>query len=346
MKPQNFKDLLDRYAKGECTEEEEKLINEWYDAVGDTDDEQIDDAMLKQITGRKSMESALWSKINPRPAQVKLRPASNYFMRVAATLLILVVAGASAYVLLSDKSIDEQIVAFRNLGSGSEYTLTHVVTNNNEVKKITLPDESVVTLQANSEIRFPKNFKKNIRETYLTGEAFFSVKKDKSKPFVVYSNEVITKVLGTSFNIKAYSNEKQITVAVKTGKVSVYANTGHAESEDAPSVILTPNQEVVYDRENDKVVKKLVEKPEVILPEPTLFRMSYDGVPVTKIFEVLEENYGVDIEYDEEDLKACVLTTSMSDEGLYERIDIICKAINAEYTITHAVINIKSNGCY
>jgi transmembrane sensor len=346
MKPQNFKDLLDRYAKGACTAEEEKLINEWYDAVGDTNDEQIDEAMLKQISGRKSMESALWSKINPRPAQVKLQPSSSYFMRAAATLLIFAVAGASAYFLLSDKSIDEQIVAFRSLSSGSEYALTHVATDKNEVKKITLPDGSIVTLKASSEIRFPEKFKKNIRETYLTGEAFFSVKKDERKPFVVYSNEVVTKVLGTSFNIKAYDNEKQITVAVKTGKVSVYANSERAESGDGPSVILTPNQQVVYDRENEQVLKKLVERPEVILPEPTLFKMSYDGAPVTKIFEVLEENYGVDIEYNEQDLKACVLTTSMSDEGLYERIDIICKAINAEYTITDAVINIKSNGCY
>jgi len=93
------------------------------------------------------------------------------------------------------------------------------------------------------------------------------------------------------------------------------------------------------------VVKQLVEDPQIILPQSKLFKMSFDEVPVTKIFKVLEENYGVDIVYDEEALKRCTLTTAMSDEGLYQRIEVICKAIKAEYTVDEAVIYIKSRGC-
>jgi hypothetical protein len=61
--------------------------------------------------------------------------------------------------------------------------------------------------------------------------------------------------------------------------------------------------------------------------------MQYDGTPVDKIFMVLEENYGIDIVFDEKVLSACSLTTSMAEEGLYERIEIICQAIGAEYEI-------------
>jgi transmembrane sensor len=220
-----------------------------------------------------------------------------------------------------------------------------------KAREIELPDKSTVTLKPGSELRYSKNFDGSKREVYLSGEAFFNVQKDAARPFLVYSNEVVTKVLGTSFNIKAYADDKEVTVAVKKGKVSVYttadnlAKSGNAKAVQ-PEVILTPNYQVVYNRRKDRVYKQVVEVPEIILPQPTLFQMQYDGVPVSRIFEVLEENYGVDIDFDEALLKNCMLTTSMSDEGFYERIEIICKAIGAEYTVTEdAVIAVKSHGC-
>ena len=110
-------------------------------------------------------------------------------------------------------------------------------------------------------------------------------------------------------------------------------------------VILTPNQKMVYYRNIEKVSKGLVENPEIILPNSNLFRMRFENAEVSQIFDVLAENYGVDIRYDEELLNDCRLTTSMSDEGFYERIEVICKAIGATYSVEDAVISIQSNGC-
>jgi hypothetical protein len=73
--------------------------------------------------------------------------------------------------------------------------------------------------------------------------------------------------------------------------------------------------------------------------------MQYDSTSVIKLFQVLERNYGVPINYDEDILSGCILTTSMTDEGLYQRIEIICKAIGAEYTLTESSIEIQSKGC-
>ncbi len=343
MEPRKFKEILDRYSKGECTPEEEKLVNEWYNAVGEPADEQVEKDADLEMSERKLMESLLWSRINPRPAKERIHP-SRYFMRAAATVLLALVAGASAYFLVKKTDISNTIVAFTK-NDGSELSLTHITNNELNPKEISLADGSKVILKANSEIRYPEKFRDEIREIYLTGEAFFEVKRDEKRPFLVYSNEVVTKVLGTSFNIRAYDEDKEITVVVKTGKVSV-SKREVSSSGNVSTVIVTPNQQVVYNRENEKVYKQLVAEPEIILPQPTLFKMTYDGAPVTTIFKVLEENYGVDIVYDEKALASCVLTTSMSDEGLYERIAIICKAINAEYTVTDAVIYIKSNGCF
>jgi hypothetical protein len=174
------------------------------------------------------------------------------------------------------------------------------------------------------------------------------VTKDKARPFIITTNDVTIKVLGTSFNVVAYEGAKETSVVVKTGKVSVYAKTKSGDANQQTSseeVILTPNQEVIYHTATEYFSKKLVAQPEIILAKPTLFETQYDGVPVVKILDVLEQNYGIPIQYDEDALSSCILTTSMAEEGLYERIEIICKAIGAQYETTDTMIVIKSKGC-
>jgi hypothetical protein len=128
-----------------------------------------------------------------------------------------------------------------------------------------------------------------------------------------------------------------------SSKAKSSPNTHSDKIED--EIILTPNQEVVYSTISENFLKKLIEKPAIILAEPTLFEMSYDGTPVTKIFEVLEENYGIDIKYDEDILNGCSLTTTMAEEGFFERIEIICKAIGAQYEIIDSTVVVTSDGC-
>jgi hypothetical protein len=216
----------------------------------------------------------------------------------------------------------------------------HIVNNTSKPSSVQLADGSTVTLQPRSEITFAKSFDGPLREVRLSGEAFFNVNRDVSRPFRVYSEDVVTQVLGTSFTVKAYQGDKKVTVAVSSGKVQVYAK----KAEEKP-VILVPNQQAVYDKNKDEVVREVVEHPAIILPRSNLFRMSFDEQPVSKIFDVLEENYGIDIVYDKEALTKCSLTTAMSDEGLFERIEVICKALKATYRVNDGVILIDSPGC-
>src|SRR5690606_22977878 len=110
----------------------------------------------------------------------------------------------------------------------------------------------------------------------LRGEALFDVERDTLRPFYVYAGDVVTKVLGTSFTVRAIESDKKITVAVKTGKVSVSTKPGVSVNQSSSEVILTPNQKAVYDSEVTRVKKEFVEKPEVILPKPTIFKMKYE----------------------------------------------------------------------
>jgi transmembrane sensor len=334
MRSHEFAQLLEKYLKGTCTPEEEKLVEEWYGRIG----------AEKRAEPYNNIETRnrLWSKI--RPQQVAETKRSSYFLKIAASIAFIIISGLGIFLTYEHAGNAGQWQAVQNSTRRIEKNMLSFRNDKNEPQTYPLSDGSVIILQPKGEIWFPETFNGTKREVHLKGEAFFNVRRDTSRPFLVYTGEVITKVLGTSFTIQAYDSVKQITVAVKTGKVSVQANPESKETA-LQEVILTPNQQVVYNRDARKVSVQLVEKPDIVLQEPTLFVMQYDGAPVTKIFEVLEENYGIPIRYDSELLKGCVLTTSMSDEGFYERIDVICKAINATYTVTDGVILIDSRGC-
>jgi len=338
MLPNQFQELLEKFSRGSCTPEEEQFVIDWYDNIPQP--EKTDIPEKEKIR----FEEKLWSAINPNPAQKR---SWIPFITRAAIITIPLLAFAGFFFQR------EFISTFVAAVPGE--SLTHKLENRffNEGKTaraILLADGSEVALQPESEIVITSDFNSSqTREVRLKGEAFFKVKRDPGKPFMVYANEVVTRVLGTSFNIRAYENDREITVAVKTGKVSVYANSGNTSGKNnilpPQEVILTPNQQMVYHRVREEVIKKLVEKPEIILPNSNLFRMQFENAEVAEIFEVLEENYGVEILYNKALLNNCKLTTSMSDEGLYERIEVICKAIGASYSVEDAVITIKSNGC-
>src|SRR5690606_5880596 len=98
------------------------------------------------------------------------------------------------------------------------------------------------------------------REVNLTGEAFFEVTKNPDQPFFVYANELIAKVHGTSFSIKAGENEANILVAVKTGKVSVFTRSDvnaaeYKTNKDLTALLLTPNQQATFERDQARLIR-------------------------------------------------------------------------------------------
>lgn len=338
MQPSQLRELIERYGRDECSPQEERFLHEWYNNIGrDLDDE---------FSGTESadVEERLWAALRPVEEP---RRGWNLLLKAAIITLPLLMLALIGYHF--PRHAASPIPSFINTHFGfSKAEPSRYYNDGNTKRHITLVDGSTITLQPKSEIIVRKHFNRRWREVELKGEAFFHVKRDPSRPFFVYAGEVVTKVLGTSFIVRAYENDKDVTVAVKTGRVSVYANRRHKTSKDRfmePEVILTPNQQVVYHREKEVVSKDLVAKPEIILPNSNLFRMKFENAQVSEIFEVLEENYGIEIRYDKELLKNCRLTTSMSDEGLYERIEVICKAIGASYSRNEGIITIKSNGC-
>lgn len=348
MKNENLSELLQKYLQGNCTPEEVDFVDKWYLSA----EQNPDDIRLLNSREREELERKMLADIKSRiestsdePRVVKFKPTSYFstLQKVAASLILISLAGIGAFLYQGKQSTDSE-----NQLVTSGHNIRKVTNNSAFVMEQLLADGTRIKLQPNGSIEFPEIFAESSREIQLTGEAFFDVAKDQSRPFIISTGEVTIKVLGTSFNVKAYQGAREITVAVKTGKVSVHAKTADVNPLDQTTkegIILTPNQQVVYNTVKENFSKKLVDRPQIILDRPTLFEMQYDGTPVNEILKVVEENYGIDIVFDNEVLSACNLTTSMSEEGFYERIEIICQAIGAEYEIKDGRIVINSKGC-
>ena len=216
---------------------------------------------------------------------------------------------------------------------------------------IPLPDSSTIELTPGSRISYPPDFRhSDTRDVYLSGEAFFKIARGHGRPFRVFTNEIVTQVLGTSFTIRSFEKDTTIRIMVRTGKVSVYsrATTGNKEPSDAGEpggIIVTPNQQLVYQRIEQKFQKKLVEQPLFIVPDTLDHNMTYEDAPVDRVFDQLGKYYGINIVYDNELLNKCTVTADIANEPFYHKLDLICRAIGAKYEIIDGQVVIHSNGC-
>jgi transmembrane sensor len=225
----------------------------------------------------------------------------------------------------------------------------NVRTNTGETEiTVLLSDNSVATLTKGSTITFPKKFGGRERRVHLTGEAFFDVAKNPDKPFLVYTNETVTKVLGTSFRVKAFDQENTVMVFVKTGRVSVYPKKDYETIDNEKTisgVVLNPNQQAVFIRNQNRLEKGIVANPQMLSESITQKELIFDDKPVAQVLETLEKVYGIVIVYDAQILAECVITAQFNDESLKQRMNAICQAIGANYEMVNGQIVISSKGC-
>lgn len=227
-----------------------------------------------------------------------------------------------------------------------KYDMAEKVNTSEKPMRVTLEDGTVVTLHKNSRLSYPLHFEAGVRETFLSGEAFFEVAKNREKPFFVYANELVTKVLGTSFVVKSFDGERHASVNVRTGQVSVFSQK-RADVADAESkgVVLLPNQKAVFDRKNELLSKHLSDTPVPLVAYAGAQKRRFEDVPVGQVLKELEEMYGVRIIYNKEVLASCIISTIFGNETLNDKLDVVCQTIGATHREIDAQIVIESTGC-
>ncbi|RIV17593.1 FecR family protein [Fibrisoma montanum] len=271
-------------------------------------------------------------------------------VRVAAVLVVILGLG---WALWPTVQPDERTVSYQQLTRQADQQLTEQHNATSQPQQLTLPDGSRVTLQPGSRLSYPARFALDSRTVYLTGDAFFNVVRNPGQPFLVHANELVTKVLGTSFRIRAYEQARETMVEVRTGQVSVSVRPGvvtagktaGSQEQAWQGVVLTPNEKVVFSRPEARLTKMLVEEPAMLIDKPAEVAFAFTDAPVTEVFQALEKAYGVDIIYDREVMRQCLLTISLTDESLYDKLTIVCKAIEARYEVLDAQIVVSGKGC-
>ncbi len=213
--------------------------------------------------------------------------------------------------------------------------------------KVALEDGSVVSLHKGSKLMYPRHFGDKNRNVILTGEAFFEIARDSDRPFYIYSNEVVTKVLGTSFRIRAFEKEPEVTVQVRTGRVSVYKQRRiNLNDPETDGLVLLPNQEAVINRKAEGLSRRLVDKPQPVLKrEFDTLPTHYDEAPASLILRDIETRYGITILFNDDVLNHCYLTTTLKEESLYDQLDLICQTIGASYKEVDGQLVVESKGC-
>lgn len=338
MTREQFQDLLKRYRKGRCTPEERRFVDEWY--AGISSDRTLFSRPVEEMLQKKS-----WRAVEKHIAaerRLTMTPISRGWRLtgIAAAILALFVSGF--YWLYRPETTSDLITDLLVEESES------LVLSSDEAEPVhhVLPDGSTIILLAGSSLTILESFGQLKREVFLEGEAFFDIARDVRRPFIVYTSELTAEVLGTSFVISAYKDQEEIVVAVRTGKVSVYTNARDSKQDmgHQNQLVLSSNQQVIYNPAEHIALKKLVNEPQVILSEPTL-KDTYTNAPVIEILESLKENYGISITYNANILSNCTLTSDMSEEGFYEQIKIICNALGARYWMTEEAVVIEASGC-
>ncbi|WP_345030391.1 FecR family protein [Ravibacter arvi] len=337
--------LLERYQKGVSTTKEKRIMDIWYDSL---EAEQEERPGLSEEELKKEMWLDISAKMRRGPGYRSVEEKrwwqSDYFKVAAAAVLLL-----SGYILYWSQPFRQALI------SGvpdSEISQLEKASNAATVaRKIVLSDGSNVTLDPGAVLFYAKEFSRNKRIVYLKGNGMFEVARDPGRPFFVYTDDIVTKVLGTSFTIRKAERSGAIEVAVITGKVMVEKTAGsndRAGLSAEKGVTLTPNRKVTYYARSEQYVTGLVDAPRIIekgddyhKPDAFVFR----EIPLSTVLEKLEKAYGIKIEVSSERLNNCRITADLSKDDLYGRLEIICAAVNARFELTGDKVMVAGQGC-
>ncbi len=294
-------------------------------------------------------KSAAINQIIERLSGPNKKPVRRYlpiktWASIAACLLIAVV-----FAIYTRKTDAIGQVNYADLIEKAEVKLVEKVNNSSSPVEIKLTDGSTILLNPNSKVSYPPVFEEDSREVFLSGEAFFNVAKKPAQPFYVYSNELVTKVLGTSFFIRSFSEESEVSVRVKTGRVAVFTRneptTIDKSHKELTGTVIDPNQEIIVSRANIKMTKRIISQPEIVMPSEEVYDFDFDELPVSKVLLVLQKAYGIEIIYDKNLMYECPITANLTEMSLYEKLDLLCKAIGANYELIDGKIIIEGKGC-
>ena len=308
-------DLAAKQLEGKATPSEQEELRRWLDANPAHQTQYQDQQRLWQLTPPAQVAEvdtdAAWQKVQEGiqlqvpQQQAKVIPLFRSMMRVAAAVALLIgLAWLIGYYY------------FPNYGM-------EVAAAGKEQRLVILPDSSQVWLNKESKLVYDTDFDGAAREVQLEGEAFFEVQRDTQRPFVIKTDAAQIKVLGTSFNLRAYPNEEREELVVATGKVTFTAAEGTA------AAIITPGYVASLNRESNTIAKHRISGENAWAWKSG--RLQFKDQLLKDVVPDIERYYGVELQLQNPGLGNCRYTGSFQRAELEEVLQVLAATLQLEY---------------
>ncbi len=269
---------------------------------------------MNELRGKRDIDvDKAWGKLYNRLEKDRLIPdRKNIFLNPAFRI-------AASIVLLTGMVFTGLYLGTDGFGKNNRTNIISAGADQNNLQ-IELPDGSTVFLNRNSVIEYPHEFDRDNRNVKLSGEAFFDIRHDVSRPFTIDAGKASINVLGTSFNVN--STDEGVEVLVTTGKVKLSSN------KDSRSVILKPG-DLGYI--SDNMITSAVNNDPNYLSWKTQI-LQFDGDSLAKVFTDLGRVHNINIETEDDDIRQLRITTVYDNQSPETIIRIICTTFNLDYT--------------
>ena len=339
LEKEEAKELLRRYRQGKCTERELKIVDRWYNSFDDADIKLPPNSRLNAIKAEmleniKSQIARDEMSVSRRVSEKLPVKASMFSFAILKRIAAVLVIGFGIGFFFYNQNKTPRVLTQQSVEETPQPKVLPSV--------IFLSDGSKVKLKEGSKLIYPTTFVGQTREVTLIGEAFFDIARDEQKPFLIHAGNITTRVLGTSFNIKAYAEEESSEVSVVSGKVSVSVN-GEGNG-NAKEVILAPNQKAVYSK-NEKVLVQRESTEKMQTETEKRAKLVFNETSLEEIVDVLNAYYDVNIRLENQKMNGCLITAELTDEPVEVSLTIITKAIGAEYKISEDEIIVSGAPC-
>jgi transmembrane sensor len=326
--PEPKDDLILKYLSGNASAEEERELFKWMEESPENkktvNDLQKIWALPDQYKIPGFDTEAEWKKFDSildKEDESKVRRPDfrrNMLLKVAASVAFLFVCSFLLYQTLFSTS-------------------TIVKESGDRSVNFTLDDGTAVTLNAHSTFTYTSDFGEKHRAVKLNGEAFFQVARDAEKPFTILADKTEVKVLGTSFNIRAYPDERENEVFVVTGKVSMKLR------EKEYGIVLSPGMKGILKKDDNTLASTAVEDSNAIAWKSK--ELIFKGTRLDEVTKSLEDYFNITITVKNPDLLKCRFTSSFRDPTLEEVIDALSIALNLNIIQQNKRIVIDGKGC-
>ena len=321
MENETYKNLLEKFLRGEATPKEIELLDERMNDHPDGDFDSISRSIwgdgtimshnLPDEGQKEKMKNNLLNRINAEEdfmRSVRVNRKREFLHAFSLAASILVVAMSVVFLILGDRQIHEY----------------EVVAERGQKSSVTLPDGSHVWLNSASRITYTSDFNKKNRNITLEGEAYFDVAKNKKIPFVVNASEMSITAVGTEFNVRNYSDEDEVCTTLVEGKV--IASTLGCD------ISLTYGQEAVLNRNSGEMSFAVVSDLNHMVPWRSN-EMLVDGESLDNLSRILSRMYNVDVYFENDSIKTYTYTGLIRNNSLQNVLELVSNTSPVAYGI-------------